>query len=63
MKDHCQVIQQYGKKMTLDGTPETDEGVCLARITEALAAAKANMTIVESKMKEFFPPDTIKSRS
>lgn len=49
--------------MTLDGTPETDEGVCLARITEALAAAKANMTIVESKMKEFFPPDTIKSRS
>lgn len=54
VKDHCQVIQQYGKKMTLDGTPETDESVCLARITEALTAAKANMTIVESKMNEFF---------
>ncbi|ERS96261.1 osomolarity two-component system, phosphorelay intermediate protein YPD1 [Sporothrix schenckii 1099-18] len=54
VKDHCQVIQQYGKKMTLDGTPEPDKSVCLARITEAITAAKANMTIVEDKMNEFF---------
>ncbi|CAK7244042.1 MAG: Phosphorelay intermediate protein [Sporothrix thermara] len=56
LKEYCQVIQQYGKKMTLDGSEEPNESVCLARITEALAAAKKNMTIVEGKMTEFFGP-------
>lgn len=57
IKDHCQVIQQYGKKMNLDGSPVTDESVCLARLTEALAAAKENMSVVRAKMNEFFGMD------
>ncbi len=54
VKDHCQVIQQYGKKQTLEGAPENDVSVCLARISEALAAAKTNMTVVEAKMNGFY---------
>ena len=54
IKDHCQVIQQYGKNMTLDGSPEPDESVCLARLTAALAAAKQNMAVVRAIMNEFF---------
>ncbi|CAK7567733.1 MAG: Phosphorelay intermediate protein [Sporothrix epigloea] len=54
VKDHCQIIQQYGKKLTLAGAAEPDENVCLTRIIEALAAAKKNMTIVEDKMNKFF---------
>ncbi|EFW98891.1 phosphotransmitter protein [Grosmannia clavigera kw1407] len=54
VRDHCQVIQQYGRGTTLDGSAEPDQDVCLQRITDALAAAKLNMTVIEEKMNAFF---------
>jgi osomolarity two-component system, phosphorelay intermediate protein YPD1 len=54
IKDSCQLIQQYGHKMKIDGTPEPDEAVCLARITEAIKTAKADMVELEKLMEKFF---------
>ncbi|OAA67239.1 phosphotransmitter protein [Niveomyces insectorum RCEF 264] len=54
VRDHCQAIQQYGKKLTLDGSPENNEQACLERITDALKAAKSSMATVEEKMNSFF---------
>ncbi|KAB5582721.1 signal transduction histidine kinase [Coniochaeta sp. 2T2.1] len=54
VKDSCQVIQQYGHKLNLDGSPEADEAVCLAKITEALQAAKDDMAKLETMLKKFF---------
>jgi len=54
VKDSCQVIQQYGHKLNLDGSPEPDEQVCLAKITEALQAAKDDMAKLETMLKKFF---------
>jgi len=54
VKDSCQVIQQYGHKLNLDGSPEPDEQVCLSKITEALQAAKDDMAKLETMLKKFF---------
>lgn len=54
VKDSCQVIQQYGHKLNLDGSPEPDEQVCLAKITEALQAAKDDMAKLETMLRKFF---------
>lgn len=54
IKDNCQVIQQYGNKMNVDGTPETDEEVCLKKIQEALKAVKEDTTSLEKTMNKFF---------
>jgi HPt (histidine-containing phosphotransfer) domain-containing protein len=54
VKDSCQVIQQYGHKLNLDGSPEADEQVCLSKITEALQAAKDDMAKLETMLKKFF---------
>lgn len=54
VKDSCQVIQQYGHKLNLDGSPEPDEQVCIAKITEALQAAKDDLAKLETMLKKFF---------
>jgi len=54
VKDSCQVIQQYGHKLNLDGSPEPDEQICLSKITEALQAAKDDMAKLETMLKKFF---------
>jgi len=40
--------------LNLDGSPEPDEQVCLAKITEALQAAKDDMAKLETMLKKFF---------
>ncbi|KAH8888254.1 histidine-phosphotransfer domain, HPT domain-containing protein [Thozetella sp. PMI_491] len=54
IRDSCQVIQQYGKKLTLDGSPEPDENVCLQKIADALKAVKTDKESLEKQMKTFF---------
>ncbi|OTA96694.1 hypothetical protein M434DRAFT_8641 [Hypoxylon sp. CO27-5] len=54
VKDSCEKIQRYGKKENLDGTPETDEALCLSRITETLKTVKAEYADVEQTLKNFF---------
>jgi osomolarity two-component system phosphorelay intermediate protein YPD1 len=58
IKDSCQEIQQYGHKMKLDGTPENDGSVCLAKIAEAIKTAKADMVELEKVMEKFFNGDS-----
>lgn len=54
VRDSCQVIQQYGHKLNLDGTPETDEEVCLKKITDALETVKVDFADLEKDLKAFF---------
>jgi osomolarity two-component system, phosphorelay intermediate protein YPD1 len=54
IRDSCQIIQQYGHRMTVDGTPETDDKVCLKKIGEALKAVKVDSAVLEKLMKTFF---------
>ncbi|KAI2610993.1 histidine-phosphotransfer domain, HPT domain-containing protein [Hypoxylon fragiforme] len=54
VKDSCEKIQRYGKKENLDGTPETDETLCLTRVTETLKTVKAEYADVEQTLKNFF---------
>lgn len=57
VRDSCQVIQQYGHKLNVDGSPEPDEQVCLGRITDALKTVKVDFTELEKQMKKFFNGD------
>jgi HPt (histidine-containing phosphotransfer) domain-containing protein len=54
IKDNCQIIQQYGSNLNVDGSAEPDEEVCLRRIEDALAAVKVDKAELEKTMKRFF---------
>ncbi|KAK3946395.1 signal transduction histidine kinase [Diplogelasinospora grovesii] len=54
IKDSCQIIQQAGHMLNVDGSPEPDEKVCVKKITEALKAAKVDTTELKQKMERFF---------
>lgn len=54
IRDSCQVIQQYGHHLNVDGSPEPDEEVCLKKIGEALQTVKTDTTDLEKIMKQFF---------
>jgi osomolarity two-component system phosphorelay intermediate protein YPD1 len=54
IRDSCQVIQQYGHKLNVDGTSEPDEKVCLKKISEALKTAEVDTTELEKIMNGFF---------
>jgi len=54
VKDSCEKIQRYGKKENVDGTPETDKEVCLARITETLKTVKVEYADAEKALRKFF---------
>ncbi|KAK4252034.1 signal transduction histidine kinase [Corynascus novoguineensis] len=54
IRDSCQVIQQYGHKLTVDGTDELDEKVCLEKIADALKKVKVDTETLNKKMEIFF---------
>lgn len=54
VRDSCQVIQQYGNKLTVDGTPEPNDKVCLGKIEEALNKIKVDMKELRKTMRDFF---------
>jgi len=54
IKDSCQVIQQYGHRLTVDGNEEPDEEVCLKKIAEALKKVKVDTAELEAQMTKFF---------
>lgn len=54
VRDSCEKIQRYGKKENEDGSPETDEELCLKRITETLKALKTEYADAEKLLKKFF---------
>lgn len=54
VKDSCEKIQRYGKKENEDGTPETDEELCLSRVTDTLKSLKTEYTEAETALKKFF---------
>ncbi|KAH8839767.1 hypothetical protein MCOR03_007082 [Pyricularia oryzae] len=57
VKDSCQVIQQYGNKLKLDGTEEPSEDVCYEKIDKALVDAKKDMEGLKKLLNEFFVID------
>jgi len=57
IRDNCQIIQQFGHKLNVDGTPEPDEEVCLKKVKEALKAVKVDTAELEKRMKKFFGED------
>jgi len=54
IKDSCQIIQQYGSNLNVDGSPEPKKDVCLKKITDALKAAQVDKAALEEKMNKFF---------
>lgn len=56
VRDRCEAIQQYGKHESLTGSAVPDDGLCLERITEALAAAKIDFDVAEKLLRRFFEP-------
>jgi len=54
IRDSCQVIQQYGHKLTVEGADEPDEKVCLEKIADALKKAKADTETLLQKIHIFF---------
>lgn len=54
IKDSCQIIQQYGSNLNVDGSAEPDEAVCLRRIEDALIAVKTDKDALEQQMQKFF---------
>lgn len=54
IKDNCQIIQQYGSNLNVDGSAEPDEEICLRKIKDALAAVKVDKAELEKTMKNFF---------
>ncbi|KAL7948233.1 putative histidine phosphotransferase HPT1p [Trichoderma barbatum] len=57
VRDGCEKIQRYGKQENLDGSPEPDTSVCLARVKEALTAVKSDYSEVEVGLKKFYDKD------
>ncbi|KAM7208470.1 histidine-phosphotransfer domain, HPT domain containing protein [Naviculisporaceae sp. PSN 640] len=54
IRDSCQIIQQYGHKLNVDGTPEPDSEVCLKKIGAALVKVKEDTADLEQLMNKFF---------
>jgi len=54
IRDSCQVIQQYGHNLNIDGSPETDEKVCLKKIEDALKTVRVDTKQLQDKMEKFF---------
>ena len=54
IRDSCQIIQQYGHRLNVDGSPETDDQVCLKKIGEAIKAVKVDSAELEKVMRKFF---------
>lgn len=58
IKDNCQIIQQYGSMLNIDGSNEPDQIVCLKKCVDALAAVKVDKDVLEKKMRKFFGVDS-----
>lgn len=54
IQENCQIIQQYGHRLTTESTPENDEEVCLKKISEALEKAKVDTNELQNRMVDFF---------
>ncbi|KAK8087014.1 hpt domain-containing protein [Apiospora phragmitis] len=54
VKDSCEKIQRYGKKENEDGTPETDEELCLSRVTETMKSLRTEYSEAETTLRKFF---------
>ncbi|ESA43679.1 hypothetical protein GE21DRAFT_3497 [Neurospora crassa] len=61
IRDSCQIIQQYGHKLTVDGAAEPNEQVCLEKIQAALKTARNDKNVLADMMLNethgFFQPD------
>jgi len=54
IKDNCQIIQQYGSNLNVDGSAEPDEEICLKKIKDALTTVKVDKDELEKTMSKFF---------
>ncbi|KAK3954652.1 signal transduction histidine kinase [Pseudoneurospora amorphoporcata] len=50
IRDSCQIIQQYGHKLNVDGSAEPNEQVCLDKIKGALETARNDKDELAYKM-------------
>lgn len=57
VRDNCQIIQQYGHKQNLDGSPEDDEEVCVKKITTAVETLRTDMAELTRVLRAFFGRD------
>ena len=59
VRDSCQVIQQYGHKLRVDGSDEPDEDVCLSRIHDAIRKVKVDLADLRTTLKTFFNDESL----
>ena len=54
VRDGCEKIQQYGKRVGDDDTPGLDSKVCLDRISEAIKQVKKDYADVEKALRNYY---------
>lgn len=54
MRDGCEKIQQYGKRVGDDGTPGLDETTCLDHIRDAISHVKEDYADVETALRKYY---------
>lgn len=54
VRDGCEKIQQYGKRVDDDGNPDLDEDICLKRIGEAMSHVKEDYADVEKALRKYY---------
>jgi osomolarity two-component system phosphorelay intermediate protein YPD1 len=54
IRDGCESIQQYGKMVNLDGSPEPDREVCLARIQDAFGEVQSAYNDIKPRLTKFY---------
>lgn len=54
VRDSCEKIQQYGKRVDDDGTPGLDQDLCLERIRDAVSHVKDDYADVEKALRKYY---------
>ncbi|RMZ77024.1 hypothetical protein DV738_g4593, partial [Chaetothyriales sp. CBS 135597] len=57
VKDSCEFIQRYGARENLDGTAESDQDICLRRITERFDQLKDEYESAKRVLNNFYGYD------
>ncbi|KAK4456425.1 signal transduction histidine kinase [Cladorrhinum samala] len=54
IRDSCQLIQQYGNGLNVDGSQTVDRDTCIRKIEEAIKKVKIDTQQLEQLMRQFF---------
>lgn len=54
VRDGCEKIQQFGKRLGDDGSEHLDEDYCLDQIRDAVKLVKLDYADVEQALREYY---------